>query len=309
MKKEKRKVNLVGQNTLTVSLPTKWVKENNIEKGDEVELLIDEKELVISTKIKVREKSTKIKILKGNEWYINQKIRNLYTSGYDEIYVEFQDQESLLKIYEGVEKLMGYEIIEQNNNSCLIKSIANGMEENFDIILRKIFFLTSELFNKLIHNLENNNNKDLAIFMNLHYNIYKFCVFCRRILNKTNNHDSQKKFALQTIITRNGMISANLSYIYKYLSSKNNITIKLETIKYISNVKDHYDLFSKILFSKKIDELNKLNMNREQLINQDMVALLENNKGIDNVIVHYIAEITRIISSSGGSIINYLIED
>ena len=37
----KRKVNLVGQNTLTVSLPTKWAQEHGIKKGIEVELLED----------------------------------------------------------------------------------------------------------------------------------------------------------------------------------------------------------------------------------------------------------------------------
>ncbi|MCK5630481.1 MAG: AbrB/MazE/SpoVT family DNA-binding domain-containing protein, partial [Nanoarchaeota archaeon] len=34
----KRKVNKVGQNTLTVSLPSKWVKKLNIKPGDELEL-------------------------------------------------------------------------------------------------------------------------------------------------------------------------------------------------------------------------------------------------------------------------------
>ena len=46
----KRKINLVGQNTLTVSLPTKWAKRYNLKKGDEVEVSEEEKNIQLIQK-------------------------------------------------------------------------------------------------------------------------------------------------------------------------------------------------------------------------------------------------------------------
>ena len=48
----KRKVNLVGQNTLTVSLPTKWARDNGIKKGDEINIFVfryEQRGYIIST--------------------------------------------------------------------------------------------------------------------------------------------------------------------------------------------------------------------------------------------------------------------
>ena len=43
----KRKINRVGQNTLTVSLPTKWVKKIGIKQGDELDIFEEGRNLTI----------------------------------------------------------------------------------------------------------------------------------------------------------------------------------------------------------------------------------------------------------------------
>ena len=55
----KRKVNRVGQNTLTISLPAKWAKNNNIKPGDELEIFEEPKLLMIHRK-KARRKIKKV---------------------------------------------------------------------------------------------------------------------------------------------------------------------------------------------------------------------------------------------------------
>ena len=45
----KRKVNKVGPTTLSITLPSKWVKENNIKKGDELELDLKNNNISITT--------------------------------------------------------------------------------------------------------------------------------------------------------------------------------------------------------------------------------------------------------------------
>ena len=43
-----RKVNKVGINTLTVSLPSKWTENNNIEKGDSLDVIEDKNSITFS---------------------------------------------------------------------------------------------------------------------------------------------------------------------------------------------------------------------------------------------------------------------
>ena len=51
----KRKLNRVGQNTLTVSLPSEWAKTHNLKPGDDIELMESGNTLTIS-KSKIPEK-------------------------------------------------------------------------------------------------------------------------------------------------------------------------------------------------------------------------------------------------------------
>ena len=74
----KRKVNQVGTGTLTISLPVNWVKDNNIRKGDELDLLVKGKELRLGSASKTDFMSTQISLTSNNSRYIFQIIRNLY---------------------------------------------------------------------------------------------------------------------------------------------------------------------------------------------------------------------------------------
>lgn len=90
----KRKVIKQGHNTLTITLPAKWVEENSIKAGDELD--IDETNnkflRVFSNSLSknTQQKSVSIDISGLDLAAARQKLRSAYKIGYDEIIVNFE---------------------------------------------------------------------------------------------------------------------------------------------------------------------------------------------------------------------------
>lgn len=304
----KRKVNLVGQNTLTVSLPAKWVEKNNINKGDEIDLIEEEDNLTISTKPKDKLLTATLK-LSNNYWYVNQVIRNLYTSGYDQITIEFDDSKIMIVIQEATDKLIGFEIVEQGKNYCMIKAVSAPLDENFEILMRRVFLQISQLFDKLLTDFSSNSAKDLAEIKIMRNNIYKLIVFCRRTINKKHPYSEQKNSSLSFILQRIGDIPSTLLSCYEYANKKNKLNLKKDTLFALKKTKEQCDLFYETLYSKKLIGIEKMNANRDLLLNKTFIEFLEKSSGADAVILHHCCEMMRTTSSTAGGILRYVIAE
>ena len=93
----KRKVNRVGTNTLTVSLPSKWAKNHNVNAGDDIDLEESDTSLVISKTNIVRQgKKAKVDATKLGRIF-NRTLLALYQHGYDEIKIHFDDPKIIWK--------------------------------------------------------------------------------------------------------------------------------------------------------------------------------------------------------------------
>ena len=89
-----RKVNLVGQNTLTVSLPNEWVKKNHVQKGDEIEYLVDNEKIIFSkNKISKEKKEITLNITDFPYGSIARNIYLLYRLNYSKIKLIFDKNE------------------------------------------------------------------------------------------------------------------------------------------------------------------------------------------------------------------------
>ena len=119
----KRKVIKQGKSTLMISLPSKWVKDNNINRGDEIDLQIDGKNLAIKIDSK-QKKRTKVHVKKSDKDHLQPILSLLYYSGYEEIELTFD------KIPKDIERNVsdhtGLEIIQKTKNSVTLKSFLNN---------------------------------------------------------------------------------------------------------------------------------------------------------------------------------------
>jgi phosphate uptake regulator len=175
-----RKVVQQGPSTLMVSLPTKWVKEQNIQKGDDIDVSEEHGRLVLT--INKKQQIVKKDFFEQDLGILNKYFVNYaYHKGYDEVLFRFES-DIADELEKRVKDLIGFEIVEKKKNSILIKSLMQINEQEFDTVLKKLFQVTLVIGDLILENkfaeasaMEKENNKysDLCVRI-LFKNKYKY---------------------------------------------------------------------------------------------------------------------------------------
>lgn len=180
----KRKIVKQGQATMTISLPSKWVKKFDLQSGSELELTERGEKLILSTSEELA-KETKDVDLTGMEKMVGRSIGAMYKAGYDDIKITFKEPGTFKLIQQELEKgLVGMEIIHQGKNSCNLKQVTAGFDENFETLLRRLFRLLIEVGNDGYESLKDKDYENIKNLILRDRVINRFSDICRRLLNK-----------------------------------------------------------------------------------------------------------------------------
>jgi phosphate uptake regulator len=191
----KRKAVQHGPSTLIVSLPTKWVVKNNIARGAELDVVEKGNELVISAQPVPREKKIEVDISGLDRSMLIYTVRALYRQGYDEILLRFNspvvvhartgEKTTVLSlVHQEINRLIGFEVMEEHEDSCLITDLEEVSLKDFDQVLRRILLLLVDLTKDLLERLRAGDAELLGIVEEKHDTITKFISYCLRLLNK-----------------------------------------------------------------------------------------------------------------------------
>lgn len=173
---------------MMISLPTKWVKENSLGKGSEVELTERDNLLVISKDPEKIKREVTINLTTPIRTAVRTLITNAYRTGYDKVTVNFKEKHIYNFIKELVdEQLLGYEIIKKEGNSCVIENIASLTEEQFDNIFAKLWMNIEETFEYVEQYLRGEKPE----FEKTQNKTKEFDNLCRRIIFKENLPNSE----------------------------------------------------------------------------------------------------------------------
>lgn len=274
----KRKVNRVGQNTLTVSLPTKWAKKLSIKAGDEID--VEEKGRSIIITIKERAKLLKKTILnldELNHLVLNRFIDEFYRQGVEEITLKFT-KETIFNYKKDIEievdkyikklvgRYIGLEIISKTNNKIVLQSLITKEEyEKINVIEKRVYFLIKELVNEFIQSMESDFSKFHSKVYDYHDNIAKFSNYYLRLLNFSELSEEKKNrlFGLFIIIEK---IIDKIRHTGERISEMKKITAKIKRyLKYIFELFiEQFELILKKDYS--LNELDSLVKKRYNLI-------------------------------------------
>lgn len=260
----RRKVALIGPSTLMVSLPSKWVMQNKIKKGDELDIYEEGSRLIINCG-KV-DGSKKISIdLNKNPSLIRRYLMDAYRSGFDEIRIEYKNPDDIEVIQKtSNEILTAFEIIEQGKNHCLLKSITKDSFDEFQNLLSRLFLVTS-LMAKNVHDaLKNSDNQLLKEALVLEVTNNRIALYCERLLSKKGFENYAATNFTFTIIYTLEKIADELKYISEYAGSKK-LKIASETIKSLSKIIEMLELNQKIYFNLTNDSAEKLTTIKDEL--------------------------------------------
>ena len=241
----KRKLVKQGISTLMISLPIKWIKQNGLDKGSEVDLEEKGKEIIISlSPTSLSEKKISLDV-GGFDLLINRILISLYVKGYEEVELIFKDREETKKLKKHVvEELLGFEIIKQTQNKIIIRDLTGFEKQNIDDITKRIFFIIDGMLEDLINS--NGKKQDLNDISNLDTSVNKLVHFSLRILNSRGYINQEKTISFYGIISILEQVGDIIKQIINDFRKEKINSFNIELIK---KIKSFLGLFEKILFN------------------------------------------------------------
>jgi phosphate uptake regulator len=286
----KRKVIKQGHNTLTVTLPSKWVKDLNINAGDEIELIEKEKGILLtSEKHDGEAKRVEFDISDMDIPTIWKHFMSVYREGYDEVKVKFNPKSEIESPYkfmseyrfdfkskkhigkrvmtsalqDFVNRFIGFEIVEHSKDYVLIRDMGAPTYKEFENSLRRVFLLFQQMAEETLDAIEKGDPSGLEAIHDIDINLDKFHDYCIRVLNKVGNQNGKKTHLLFSTLYILEMAADEFKNIAIHLTHDFN-EFKFENIKKMvkfikEQIGNYYDLFYKFDDEKvkKISELDQ----------------------------------------------------
>ncbi|MCW8966495.1 MAG: AbrB/MazE/SpoVT family DNA-binding domain-containing protein [Candidatus Pacearchaeota archaeon] len=284
---ELRKLNHVGKNTLTISLPKSWTIKNNLDKGDQLDIEEQENRLIIKT-INHEKKEGVIESKNINTFLLNKLILNAYMKNYNKIIINIENE----KIYNNytnaevsifnyisniITSYLGMEIISHGDDKIILQNLfEEGGISNMPIIQKRVVSLYSEFLERLCGRLSSsknfsnyNINKDVS-------NIRKFIYYNMRLI--VNSEKSRfSKIKLYVLYDHLDNSLYGVEKLIKLLARKQRINKKISKL-----IKEIFNIFISFLNMEEDMEifvLNKFIKNREDLLKRifkEKLSLEEN---------------------------------
>ncbi|MFH0875275.1 MAG: AbrB/MazE/SpoVT family DNA-binding domain-containing protein [archaeon] len=250
-----RKLVKQGNNALTLTLPKKWLLKYNLHYGDSVNVLDKGNELVISSKPTLNKKQATLD-LDSVKNFIPKYLNSLYRQGYTDIIVTFTDK-SLLAIVNRtlVENMIGFEIVEQNEFNAVIKCVASGDSESFNIMFRRSFLITASLLDLLLKNIESSKFETKAA-LSMETTNNKLTNYCRRCISIL-EYDEQEKIQIYCSLEILERIADELKFAFIHMEKKSMQKKQSELRSLALEVKLFFDLAHKSFFDSDIEKYFK----------------------------------------------------
>ncbi|MBI3032399.1 hypothetical protein HYY69_02900 [Candidatus Woesearchaeota archaeon] len=221
----KRKVLRHGQSSLTISLPSQWLKKNHIKYGDELEIDEHQTSLIISQNHVDLKKSISID-LKDITLSTKKIIGAVYKTGYDEVLVKVYTDQHQREVNEEIDRTCnGYDIIDHKKDTILIKSILKEDIEEFKKLVRRMQYLVIENAREMMSAVQ---HSDILLYQTISERtkqIYKYSNYLRRVILKLGSPAFSMAPALYHYIETFHFISKRLRH-FSMMVLKENISFK-----------------------------------------------------------------------------------
>lgn len=263
----KRKIVQHGSSTLTISLPSKWAKYHNLKKGDELEILQKDEELIIKGEGKEKKHEISIDITKlESSTLVTFALVDLFMKGYKKIRIKYnpsvritgtigkKELDTLDLIKSVLRYMMGVEITEDKPGMCVIEEITNLDASTFKNTFRRGFLLLLENAEYIEHS----KPKDISklyeferIYFLRFYHPDKFFQYCIKLLKVSDmpKHEKERYLLLLNNLKIIGHFYARIGEMKKRLEITQGSLVKVNNV-----VRNFYSQ----IFNPKINELNRL---------------------------------------------------
>lgn len=180
----KRRIVQHGPATLTVSLPSAWVRSFALKKGDEITIEPFHNALLLTAHHEQRHGQKRVSV-RGVPRLISRLLGALYKAGYDEIIVEYETPIERDRIHDTVaSSYIGFEIVDENPSAVTIRTIGDLSAEEFRPLFRRICYVLRTIADDGYNAAITGNKDTYKQLIQSDKTINRLAKFCARVLNK-----------------------------------------------------------------------------------------------------------------------------
>jgi len=263
-----------GRNTLTLSLPRKWCERNKLSEGEEIDVLEKGDHLLLSKEISRGRGDVRIDVTRLDRSTIILLILSLYRYGYDKItitskqntvkyYLHNRDVSISSVVQDAVTRLIGAEITSTSRGSYKIEVITEDSREKFDIVLRRIFLLISEMFEGFLEGIKKKDQILMEEVALQHVNIKKFINYARRLLNKFGYKDAEKTTFYFATVTFLGKIDEMIKNFTGFVLDEKHVHFSKKLFSLLEEIKNSVKMFYESFYKYDVNQIGQMHKKRD----------------------------------------------
>lgn len=186
----KRKLVRQAGSAYTITLPISWIRERNLNAGDEIDISFREKDLVISTDNSIHRTSLNMSV-KGFPHFGTRYgyIAAAYCRGIDELNVELDED-----VFPQLSEYVGYVITDHNKTSMKIQDVQGGGQEDISQLFKRTFQIILRYYTQATSDISGEQKYSYEQIRAIDCEINKLAFFLQRsVMKKTMESSSQGK--------------------------------------------------------------------------------------------------------------------
>ncbi len=260
----KRKLIQHGNSSLTIVLPMKWIKKNNLSKGGEVDIELAENNLIIGTEARYPARKLSIDV-KGMKYTLRRIITACYKAGYDDIHIDFSSHYELFDVKDAIQRsVSGFEILNQTKENLDLKNIGKNDFGEFDVVLRRFFLIVNQIAEESAEAIEKKDFEWMQMLILLKSEVGKFSDYCRRAINMGHTSGFKRMGPLYVIIEELERVSRDYRTMLRYIISKK-ITVSKPIIKFTKMLASYEHAFYELFYNFRLNKIEELGKRRREL--------------------------------------------
>ncbi|MFT7616001.1 MAG: phosphate uptake regulator [Candidatus Woesearchaeota archaeon] len=195
-----RKLIQLSPSTSVVSMPAKWLKKQNLKKGDEVTLTQTDNSVIISTTHTKAFSKVTLDLTMLDQKVFLTHVEAAYIAGYDEITLLINSQKESNLLLSVANEVPGMIVSQQSNKKVQFKDITGNAQEDVDVILNRVFNMIIALLVECTEHLKAKDWSALSDVKKKDYAINSYISYCQRQINKFGYHTFAKTGLVTTYL-------------------------------------------------------------------------------------------------------------
>jgi len=319
----KRKIIRQGHNTLTMTLPSEWVKRFNLEAGKEVDLIEKDNGLFISVEKNGEHKKAEFDIREMDIPTIWKYFMAVYREGYDEVLIKFDPQmelESPFKFYTShkydkkyrlskeiktplealqgfVNRFVDFEIVEYGKDYVVVREMGEMSSKEFDNSLRRVFLLLQQMAEEILEAIKTGNPKIVTHMHDVDINLDKFHDYCIRVLNRVVNKEQKKTSLLFSTLYLLELIGDEFKNISQHIVYEHMIMNISNMEDMAKSIKDEIDTLYDLFYKFDKSKINQLSAIDKEMYLGTTKTYKKSKTEEEKEILHHLRMISRLINS------------